>query len=96
MYAVVVTFTLKPGHRDAFLPLVLSNAAMSRSEEVGCHRFDVCTNPSRQEEVFLYEIYTDRDAFDAHLNSLHFAAFDAATGDMIQAKSIATYEQVHQ
>lgn len=95
MYAVAVTFTLEPGQMAAFLPPMLENAATSLSQEPGCHRFDVCADPGRPDEVFLYEIYTDRAAFDAHLASAHFVAFDAVAAPMIASKSIATYVQVH-
>lgn len=95
MYAVVVTFTLKPGLMEDFLPYMLENATTSLLEEYGCHRFDVCTDPGRPDEVFLYELYTDRAAFDLHLDTPHFKAFDAVAGGMIAAKTVATYVRVH-
>ncbi|GAB5446785.1 putative quinol monooxygenase [Gymnodinialimonas sp.] len=95
MYAVVVTFTLKAGRMEIFLPPMLDNAATSLRDEDGCHRFDVCTDPERPDEVFLYELYTDRSAFDAHLQSSHFLAFDAIAGPMVASKSIVTYAQVN-
>ncbi|MEX3017579.1 putative quinol monooxygenase [Gymnodinialimonas hymeniacidonis] len=95
MYAVVVTFKLKPGQAKAFLALMRDNAATSLSTEEGCHRFDVCTDPARPEEVFLYELYDDRAAFDTHLASAHFQTFDTTAGPMISSKSITTYAQVH-
>ncbi|MEL6748477.1 MAG: antibiotic biosynthesis monooxygenase [Pseudomonadota bacterium] len=42
----------------------------------------------------LYELYDDRAAFEAHLASAHYAAFDAATKDLIAAKTVTTYEDV--
>lgn len=94
MYAVVVTFQIKPAQMRRFLPLMIANAAASRRNEPGCHRFDVCTDPARPQEVFLYELYTDRAAFDAHLSSNHFKAFDQTVAAMIASKTIQTYEQV--
>jgi len=94
MFAVVVTFKIVPDDWDRFLPLMHQNAATSLSIEPGCQRFDVCTDPDRPHEVFLYELYTDRAAFDGHLTSDHFKAFDTATAGMIAAKQVATYTQV--
>jgi len=41
--------------------------------------------------VFLYEIYRDRGAFDAHLASAHFQSFDAATRPMVASKQVASW-----
>ena len=38
--------------------------------------------------MFLYEVYDDRAAFEAHLSMPHFKAFDAATADMIRSKTV--------
>ena len=94
MYAVVVTFRIKAGEMDAFLPLMTENASTSLADETGCHRFDVCTDSTRANEVFLYELYTDRAAFDAHLASAHFRAFDQRVANMVADKSVSTYDRV--
>jgi len=95
-YAVVVTFTIKPDVLEKFTDLIRTNARTSMREETGCHQFDVATDPDRPNEVFLYEIYSDRAAFDTHLASAHFLAFDAAVGSMIASKVVRTYSQVDQ
>ena len=94
MYAVVVTFEIREDRIGAFMPAMLRNAQTSLAEEPGCLRFDVCTDPGRPTEVFLYELYTDRAAFEAHLASDHFAAFDAHVAEMIATKDIRTYAEV--
>lgn len=93
-YAVCVTFTVKPGAIDAFLPLMLDNARRSREDEPGCRRFDVCTDPDRPERIFLYEIYDDRAAFDAHGKTSHFISFDEATRDMVADKQVTCWPEV--
>ena len=95
-YAVVVTFKIKPDQYSAFLPLMHANARASVTVEDGCHQFDVATDPDHPNEVFLYEIYEDRAAFDAHLASSHFKDFDERVADMIAAKDVRTYAQVTQ
>ena len=96
MYAVCVTFEIKAGRMSDFLPLMQENARTSRLVEDGCHQFEVATDPDRRNAVFLYEIYSDRAAFDEHLASPHFQAFDAATSDMIASKAVATWSEVKQ
>lgn len=95
-YAVTVTFQINPDQFEDFMPLMLANAELSHLEEDGCHQFDVATDPAHPNEVFLYEIYEDRAAFDAHLASDHFKAFDAAVAPMIASKTVRTYEEVVQ
>ncbi|MEM6381361.1 MAG: putative quinol monooxygenase [Pseudomonadota bacterium] len=94
MYAVTVHFSVRSDTVTAFLPLMLDNAATSLRDEPGCHQFDVCWNDDEPAEIFLYEIYQDRAAFDAHLNSSHFQRFDTAVADMVVAKSAKTFQQV--
>ncbi len=93
MFAVTVTFNLKPGAQKAFLPLVTENAVVSLREESGCQQFDVCIGDD-PETVFLYEIYDDQAAFDVHLGTLHFKSFDQATSGMIASKTVQTYTEV--
>lgn len=94
MYAVTVTFRLVAGGAEAFMPLMLDNARTTLTDEPGCLRFDVCTDPALPNEVFLYEIYYDRAAFDRHLDTAHFQEFDAAVADLVAAKDVRTYAQV--
>jgi autoinducer 2-degrading protein len=87
---IFVSFTLKRGARDRFLALVKENAAASVREEPGCFRFDVLT-PMEGESVVLYEIYADAAAFDHHLTMPHLKSFDAATRDLVEARTIGRY-----
>jgi len=94
MYAVFVQFDIDPNQYERFLPLMQQNASASVSLEPGCKQFDVLTDPCRPNQVDLYEIYDSAAAFQAHLTSSHFLAFDRQVSDMVSAKSVKTYEQV--
>ena len=93
MYAVTVTIDLHPGSLEAFLPHMLTNARASVRDEPGCHVFDVWTDPDRPDTVWLYEVYDDRAAFEAHMATPHFAAMERAAGGMIAAKAVATWSR---
>ena len=92
MYVITVEFTIHPEHLVTFMPLMLENARISRETEAGCRRFDVCRDPAQPERVFLYELYDDRAAFDAHLAAAHFKAFAGAVKPMVAAKAVRAYE----
>jgi quinol monooxygenase YgiN len=93
VYVVTVEFNIDPRQFDPFLPLMLENARRSREQEPGCRQFDVCVDESRPNVVFLYELYDDRAAFDAHLATPHFKSFSTATASMIVERKIATWRR---
>jgi quinol monooxygenase YgiN len=89
-YAITVWFDIAPGRMDEFLVHMHENARASVADEPGCLRFDVLRpqGPEHGNRIFLYEIYEDRAAFEAHLASRHFKSFDAATQTLVIAKSV--------
>jgi (4S)-4-hydroxy-5-phosphonooxypentane-2,3-dione isomerase len=93
MYVVAVEFIIRPEALAAFMPLMLENARASRTDEPGCRQFDVCVDPKKPERIFLYELYDDRAAFDAHLATPHFKSFDAATAAMFAGKTVWLLER---
>ena len=93
MYAVTVVFEPKPEHAIRFRAAMLANAKVSRESEPGCRQFDVCVEADTG-RVFLYELYDDRAAFEAHLASAHFKAFDAQVRDWVAGKDVRIYERV--
>jgi (4S)-4-hydroxy-5-phosphonooxypentane-2,3-dione isomerase len=94
MFVVVVEFDINHEHVSSFLPLILENAKVSSRCEPGCRQFDVCTDPTRPDSVFLYEVYDDRGAFDAHKASEHFKRFDSAVRAMVERKTVRTFERL--
>jgi autoinducer 2-degrading protein len=94
MFVVIVEFTIKPGFTDEFRERVKRQAEDSLRLEADCHRFDVCIDLEREDFVLLYELYSDRDAFDTHLVSSHFIDFDATVCDWISDKRVAIYSLI--
>ncbi|MDV7340584.1 putative quinol monooxygenase [Terasakiella sp. A23] len=94
MFVVLVDFEIKPGLEDQFHHAMLEQAENSILKEPGCHIFDVCRDPESSSTFFLYEIYTDRAAFDVHLASNHFIAFDALVTDWVKSKSVRTLQRI--
>ena len=94
MLVVTVIFTIKPGKVEAFREAMVANARASREREPGCRQFDVAVDPRDQAAIFLYELYSDGAAFDAHLASDHFQRFDRQTRDWIAGKVVRMYERI--
>ncbi len=86
--AVIVSFTVKTDDRERFMALLRENARKSIAEEPGCRRFDILEPPQRPDEVWLYETYRDRAAFDAHLDTPHYRDFDSETRGMVAGRAV--------
>lgn len=91
MLVIAVRLDIHPEYQDEFPQHILDSAAKSLSNEPGCKRYE----PSFSEDgsaCFVYEIYADREAFEAHLQTDHFHAFDKATKKMIAEARVEEYE----
>lgn len=87
-FVITVEFKLKPGAMLEFRDLIDRNAAESCRAEPGCRRFDVLVQEGRDDTIFLYEIYDNRAAFDAHLEAPHFKVFDRDSAALVLAKQV--------
>jgi autoinducer 2-degrading protein len=92
-HVVVVTFKIMPEFREKFMSAMVQNASDSLKLEDGCTVFDVCSEPQSQ-DIFLYEVYKDEDAFKAHLKASHFLAFDELTRPWVVDKRVSAFDRV--
>jgi len=88
VYVVTVEFMPKAEYQGAFKEALLVNARASREREPGCRQFDVVEDPKDPAALFLYEVYDDASAFDAHVASAHFRAFDRQVRDWVASKTV--------
>ncbi|MEZ5638460.1 MAG: putative quinol monooxygenase [Burkholderiaceae bacterium] len=93
MLALIVEFRIKPEHVAAFDAAITENARASREDEPGCRQFDVCRDPDDERLFFLYELYDDQAAIDAHMRSAHFQAMNATTADWVESKRVRAYRR---
>ena len=55
-----------------------------------------CNNPDDETKFFLYEIYTDEDAFRAHQDTAHFKQFAADSTGLVKDKTVTTLHRIEQ
>jgi quinol monooxygenase YgiN len=91
MYVVTVRLEAVAGGGAALLAALRENAARSVADEPGCHRFDVAVTEGAPGCFFLYELYTDRAAFDAHLRTPHYAVFRDLSERLVAGKEVRTH-----
>lgn len=88
LFAIMVDFRLKQDSRPEFRRLIDANADASVRTEPGCLQFDVLEPEGEGDRVLLYEIYTDKAAFEAHLRTEHFRIFAGASEALCMEKNV--------
>jgi autoinducer 2-degrading protein len=83
MFSLVVQLEVRPERREEFLAGMAANAEASVRDEPGCLRFDVSSVEADGNRFFLYEVYTDADAFAAHKAAPHFTQWRAVAEQVL-------------
>lgn len=86
MYGLLLKTRLKPGACDAFMNAMRVNAAASVRDEPGCLTFDVLRDRSDEDLIWLYEVYVDEAAFEAHMRTPHFLASRPLVEPLIESQ----------
>ena len=80
---LLVELQMNPGQRDAFLARAGIHRSKVLDNEPGCQGFEVLVPAEDEDTVFLYEVYADQGALDAHLQTAYMQEYMADTGPMI-------------
>ncbi|MEE8500398.1 MAG: putative quinol monooxygenase [Kiloniellales bacterium] len=80
---LLVELQMNPGQRDAFLARAGRHRSKVLDNEPGCQGFEVLVPAEDEDTVFLYEVYADQGALDAHLQTPYMQEYLADTGPMI-------------
>jgi len=92
-YTITVEFKLhSKDMMDDFLNYMKKNAQDSYKNEPGCIRFDVLTPSNTDSEIFLYEIYENKKAFDFHLTTLHLNIFNKNVKSLVANKIVREFD----
>ncbi|HEX4221878.1 MAG TPA: putative quinol monooxygenase [Pseudonocardiaceae bacterium] len=75
MYQFLVSFTVRPGHRDDFVRVARQTARDSIANEPGSHRFELIADADDPNTFYLNEVYADIEAFDTHAAGPYFTTF---------------------
>ena len=93
MFVITVKFLINEKDLEKFKVRMLQQARDSLELEKDCHQFDVCHDPNNKNIVFLYETYTDKNAFDIHLNSKHYLAFNDEVTSWVKEKIVTQFKK---
>jgi (4S)-4-hydroxy-5-phosphonooxypentane-2,3-dione isomerase len=81
-YINAVDIDVVPGQIDAYLAALKENGAAS-VHEPGCHEFNITVSQKDPNHVFIFEVYDNAAAFEAHRATDHFKKYAATTKDMV-------------
>ena len=94
MQALIVEFRIRLPHVAAFEAAIIANARASRGTEPGCRQFDVCRDPADPQVFFLFELYDDEAAVQAHLRAPHFLRLNEASAPWVETKTVWRYTRL--
>jgi len=94
LYINAVDLDINPGDIDKFLAALKTNGAASVKEEPGCREFNITVSQKDPNHVFIFEVYDNAAALDAHRATDHFKAYAAATKDMVAKRDARAMSSV--
>src|SRR5438093_996805 len=71
MYVNIVQFDVKPEYFESAIAAFAEDGRSARRDEPGTVRFNVIRDAANPNRLYLYEVYADRDAFEAHRQGPH-------------------------
>jgi quinol monooxygenase YgiN len=86
-YINAVDLDINPADTAKFLEFVKENGAAS-VKEPGCREFNISVLAKDPNHVFLYEVYDNEAALNAHRATDHFKKFAAATANMVTGRNV--------
>lgn len=93
-FSLLVHLKAKPENVDTFMAMALENAAAARSTELGCRQFDVMVDPDDATRIAFYEVYDDKAAFEAHLETPHFKKYFEHAVPLLEARERSFYSRI--
>ncbi len=72
MFVIIATIDVKPLFREPFLASSLEDARGSMEREEGCLQFSIVEDRKDPNRIYLFEVYRDEEAFEAHKRMPHF------------------------
>jgi quinol monooxygenase YgiN len=92
-YINAVDIDVVPGQIDAYLAALKENGAAA-VHEPGCHEFNITVSPKDPNHVFIFEVYDNAAAFEAHRATDHFKKYAATTKDMVAKRDARAFTSV--
>lgn len=83
LVSLVVKLRIKPEYREQFLEEMWADAVGSERNEPGCLMFNVVHDNADPNVIYLFEVYEDEQAVEAHRKTPHFLKWSETTKDWL-------------
>ncbi|MBI3030038.1 MAG: antibiotic biosynthesis monooxygenase [Candidatus Rokubacteria bacterium] len=93
MYVLLAELKIQPDEVEAFGRVIDRQAKDSVEREKDCHQFDVCQQETDPSVFLLYEIYSDKAAFDQHMKMPYTTQFFTEANPMIANRNIRGFKR---
>ena len=93
LYVNAVDLDIKPEDTEKYLAALRENGA-SAVKEPGCREFNIHVQASNPNHVFVYEVYDNAAALEAHRATDHFKTYAAATANMAAKREVRAMTSV--
>jgi quinol monooxygenase YgiN len=87
LYINAVDLVIVPSEMPKYLEAIKENGA-NAVKEPGCREFNITVLASNPNHVFLYEVYDNEAALEAHRQTEHFKKYAATTKNMVADRSV--------
>lgn len=94
MKAIIVDFEAHPGKGAELRGALVTQARNSKQNEAGCRHFDVCADPDNPDRFFLYELYDDDAAVEAHRATGYYAAFRETIDPLVKTRALRLMDRL--
>ena len=86
-YVNAVDLDIVPAEREKFMAAIKENGAAS-VKEPGCREFNIQVLASNPLHVFLYEVYDNAAALEAHRATDHYKKYSATVANMVSKREV--------
>jgi (4S)-4-hydroxy-5-phosphonooxypentane-2,3-dione isomerase len=86
-----VAIDVKPGKFDDFVSKLTQHISIIRNE-TGCEFIDIYRDTQRDNVVNVWEIWSDRTSWDAHMVNANSKAWQAVAADLVFGEKITVMD----
>jgi quinol monooxygenase YgiN len=88
LYINAVDIDVVPGQIETYLAAIKEVGAATIRTEPGCSEFDITVSQKDPNRVFIFEVYDNAAAVDAHLKTDHYKKYAATVKDIIAKREV--------
>ena len=88
LYINAVEIDVVPGQIENYLAAIKEVGAAAIKTEPGCSEFNITVSQKDPNHLFIFEVYDNAAAFDAHLKSDHYKKYAAAAKDIVAKREV--------